>query len=148
MMTDVLAEILNRITSLEERLAILEERVSKKKPSGKPVGTVPHDEIFAMWNQTPNVKPAAKLTVLLRQRMTARWREHPSVDWFAALFTRVAQSRFLTGRAGVDFVATLEWTMRPQNAAKIEAGDYDDRDPVAQPYRNGLPSPIEEFLVR
>lgn len=148
MMTDVLAEILNRITSIEERLAILEERVSKKKPPGKPVGTVPHDEIFALWNQTPNVKPAAKLTVLLRQRITARWREHPTIDWFAALFTRVAQSRFLTGRTNCAFFATLGWVLRPQNAAKIEAGDYDDRDPVAQPSRNGRPSPIEEFLVQ
>lgn len=85
------------------------------------------DRIVEVWNMTPRLVPAKSVTGPILKRVKLRLAEHPEVEWWAALFTRVSASDFLTGRK-TDFAATLDWVLGPKNLAKIEAGNYDNRD--------------------
>ena len=85
------------------------------------------DRIVEVWNMTPRLVPAKSVTGPILKRVKLRLAEHPEVEWWDALFTRVSASDFLTGRK-TDFAATLDWVLGPKNLAKIEAGNYDNRD--------------------
>lgn len=145
MTLDVLQEILNRLTAIEQKVADLETKITKKPPKPKAATPPPYEDLFALWNKTPNIKPAQAMTTLIRQRMAARWNQHPTIDWFAELFTRVGQSRFLTGGT-CDFIATLDWVLRPQNADKIMAGNYDNQQIASRSNGHAGRSIFEEFL--
>lgn len=60
-------------------------------------------------------------------------REGDARDW-RALFERVAESRFLTGKK-TEFRASLTWCIGPKNIGKIDAGTY-DAGRAPQGYRN------------
>lgn len=57
----------------------------------------------------------------------ARWVEHPSLEFFARVFKKVATSDFLTGATKVPFVASFDWILKPANLTKILEGNYDNR---------------------
>lgn len=62
------------------------------------------------------------LKAILRQR----WREDPdrqNLEWWSDYFTYVKESPFLLGQK-TEFVADLEWIVRPKNMTKILNGRY------------------------
>jgi hypothetical protein len=77
-----------------------------------------------LWHAA-KLRPCQKLSGHVLQVLKARIREHPTVEWWQDLFTRVAASDFLGGRK-TDFVATLDWVCGPKNLSKILAGNYDN----------------------
>ena len=83
------------------------------------------DEIVELWNGC-GLSECKKLTVPLKKKLDMMIKHHPDKDWWVALFDRVQQSDFLAGRAK-DFSATLDWILGPKNFAKLEQGNYDNR---------------------
>ena len=112
-------------------------------------------EVVEIWNAFPGLVRAKSITGPIRKRIETRIREGHTDSWFAALFYRVSQSDFLSGRK-TDFAATLDWVLGPKNLAKIEAGNFDNREvppptPPSQPpqqkcvWSNG--GPCESYAI-
>jgi hypothetical protein len=83
------------------------------------------EQVMCLWN----LKSAAQCKKLggpIRVRVRNHLKQHPNEAWWIELFDRVQRSDFLSGRAK-DFIATLDWVLGPKNLAKIEAGNYDNR---------------------
>lgn len=97
-------------------------------------------QVVELWNATPGVRVARSVTGPIQTVIQRRIQEHGSLEWFDALFARVAQSDFLTGRK-TDFAASLDWVLGPKNLAKILAGNYDNREQV-----NGYEAMKEAFI--
>lgn len=66
-------------------------------------------------------------------KATAALRAHPDIDWWSGVFSRATASDFLRGvqpmSDGRTFVADFWWCL--DNAEKIAAGRYDNRERVA-----------------
>lgn len=113
----------------------------KAKPSGKPVTQKAETEralsaLQAVWNETttaplprwvemPKDRQAAALAALKR-RPLEQWRE---------VFRRIEASPFCRGHNDRGWVANVDWAMRPagqkpEPAARILEGGFDDRQPV------------------
>lgn len=65
---------------------------------------------------------------------------------FAALFRRVEDSDFLTGRSGNWNGCSFDWIMKPQNLIKILEGNYDNKAPAGKSSGSGLSFDINEFF--
>jgi len=96
------------------------------------------DQVQAMWNAYPQLKPLKALTGPIRQRITRQIILHPSGEWWQKYIQRIVASPFLTGdidgsQGRRPFHATLDWVLGPQNMAKILAGNYDPDPPQKSP---------------
>ncbi len=105
----------------------------------------PYDQIVALYHETlPTLPRVVKRTPSRDSHVRARFREilrdHAETPAEALLqfghyFRRVAESRFLTGRAppgpGRDkpFVADFDWLMHPHNFLKVIEGKYERTRP-------------------
>jgi hypothetical protein len=61
--------------------------------------------------------------------LRARWREHPTLEWWEEYFEHVAESDFLRGRSkpkngDMPFLASLEWLINPAHFANVIEGKY------------------------
>jgi len=101
------------------------------KPSPPPC---PHEKIVELYHQILPACPRVRIWNAARRRiLQARWREDPerqNPEWWRELFSYVADSEFLTGRAQATngrrtFIANLEWIIRPKNIVKIIEGNYE-----------------------
>jgi len=112
--------------------------------------TCPHEEILRLYHETCPTLPAVLQFTKTRQGyLRQRWREHPTVEFWARFWNRVAASDFLCARvAGRDgkppFLADFEWCVKPGNFAKIVEGRYDNRAARA---REG-PDPQDPLWVK
>lgn len=89
---------------------------------------LPSAEICRMWNEiVPNCPKVNTISGQREKMLRARWKEHPDVEWWQALFARIAGSGFLTGQNERGWVATFDWVLKPVNLDKILGGNYDDR---------------------
>lgn len=87
----------------------------------------PQVKIVELYHQILPELPQVKswpehLKAILRQR----WREDPdrqNLEWWSDYFTYVKESPFLLGQK-IEFVADLEWIVRPKNMSKILNGRY------------------------
>lgn len=74
-------------------------------------------------------QPQMPLGKTIEAAARARWKEHPTEEWWRDYFARVAAAPWLTGKkAGADgstFRATLAWLLGPKNLDKVLAGNYD-----------------------
>ena len=85
----------------------------------------PVSEIIGYWNNTTGQKnrTTAKRTKAAR----ARWKdEHFREHWEEAV-RRVAASRFCMGQNDRNWLASIDWFLRPDTVTKIMEGTYDDR---------------------
>lgn len=88
---------------------------------------VPFEKIRILWNDTAISFP--KLTGINGKRKTmlsARWKEHPDLDWWADLFDRLENSSFLRGKNDRGWKAKFDWILNPANLDKVLEGNYDD----------------------
>lgn len=103
---------------------------SPAHPSAELAYPCPHQAIVAAYHEALPMLPQVREWTAERQKLLrARWREKPerqTVQWWADFFAYVAESDFLTGRAG-DFAADLEWLIRPKNFVKVYEGRYENR---------------------
>lgn len=90
-----------------------------------PIPYCPIASIVGYWNEVlgQRVRDTNKRKTAIR----ARWRdEHFRANWAAAI-RKVSQSAFCMGQNDRDWVATLDWFLRPDTVTKIMEGTYDDR---------------------
>lgn len=103
-------------------------------PAGTPA--CPHDEIIALYHELLPMGAQVKTwTDTRRSHLRSRWREdakRQNLDYWRRLFSHVAASAFLTGRAsgrnGRPFSLSLDWLVKSENFAKVIEGRYHDKD--------------------
>jgi len=61
----------------------------------------------------------------------ARWKEHPSIEEFRAMFRKVQLSPFLNGYGKDGWKANFDWLMKEQSFQRVLEGVYDKRDKTA-----------------
>lgn len=113
--------------------------VSSKLP------TCPHLQILSLYSETLPTLPQPRIWEGAREKnLAARWRwvlsdlkakgkpceADDGLDFFRRLFGYVAESDFLTGRAG-DWSADLGWIVKAENFAKILQGNYENKEKAA-----------------
>lgn len=103
-------------------------RVDLELSSGQIQAAVPG--LVGAWNNIAGGQsPFVAVTVRSHPKATAALRAHPDIDWWAALFARVASSDFLRGLIamadGRAFIADFFWCLDKADA--IAAGRYDNR---------------------
>ena len=93
-----------------------EERKDKKK------------EIISLYNTICEGLPKAKYESETRNALIeARWKEHPSLEFFKSFFEKVKNSDFLMGKIN-SFHADLDWLMKPSNFVKVLEDKYANRE--------------------
>lgn len=119
------------------------EDLSSTKPKSACVDTpripnCPHQEIISIYHELcPMMRQVRTWTGERPKHLQARWREHPSLEWWKGYLAYCAESAFLTGKVN-GFCADLEWLIRPRNFQRIHEGKYHERRPI-QPTGNGTP---------
>ncbi len=87
--------------------------------------------LVGAWNNLCAIdgSPFKPVTVRSHPKATQALRAHPDIDWWAALFQRVAASNYLAGRVagrdGTPFIADFWWVL--DRCEPIAAGRYDNR---------------------
>ncbi len=89
----------------------------------------------ALWNELvrPPLKPVIVPVGDARKRLVrAAEARYPRATW-VDIVTRVNAAPCLTGQTGRDWVATFDWLLKAENAAKVLEGQYDDRRAATTP---------------
>lgn len=118
----------------EEKPSLDDELVSQDIRPKKPEGIIcPHNEIIELYHEILPMCPRVKNWTVARQKLLrARWREKPTrqnLEWWRGYFDYASKSKFLTGLVEAtngrpQFLATLEWLVRPSNLVKVVEGNY------------------------
>jgi hypothetical protein len=99
--------------------------ISSPKDSGTDV--CPHQKIIDKYHEIlPSLPMVKKWPDHLQKILRTRWKEdseRQSIEWWAKFFEYVKISPFLMGKKS-DFLADLEWLIRPRNFTKIANGRY------------------------
>lgn len=109
-----------------------------KEGKGREPEAAPPHPLQAIWNQNkaPEQPEWKETSRTRRKHADARWRERPSGEW-VAIVERLARSRFARGLVvssdGRTWVADADFLLKPDTAAKVLEGKYDDRGPVLAP---------------
>src|SRR5215831_12501391 len=67
-------------------------------PEGPPAPPLSPEELHAIWNAGPvqmGCAPSKRLTVTIRRNLERLIREHPDIEWWDDIFTRVMASPYL-----------------------------------------------------
>lgn len=95
-----------------------------------PLPDCPHQDIIdAYHNILPTCRRVRSWGSSRQSSLRARWKEHPALSWWEEYFQHVARSAFLTGKiepspGRSQFVANLEWLIKPTKMANILEGNY------------------------
>jgi uncharacterized protein YdaU (DUF1376 family) len=83
------------------------------------------------WNEdtTPPIARCRELTDRRRKQAMARLRERPLEEW-RPIFQRINASDFCRGQNDRGWIATFDWALQPDTAAKVLEGKYDNRTKV------------------
>jgi hypothetical protein len=118
-------------------------------PKSSSTGNVPYQKIVDLYHKYCPMLPKVRVLNKARMRyLRARWQEFPDLNFWEQFFKRVANSKFLTGRADygnrTPFVADFEWLIRPTNFIKVLEGRYDNRDGFQKEEENVLDKILAE----
>lgn len=91
----------------------------------------PQEKIKSLYHEIlcPPMPPVNEWSPELEKILRNMWRDNPdrwNLDWWEDYFKFVKLSDFLTGRVN-DFIADLEWIIRPRNRTKILNGRYHNK---------------------
>lgn len=109
------------------------------QPAADHLPDCPHQEIIDLYHRIlPTGRPVRIWTETRVAKLRARWREdkkRQSLAWWEKLFTYIAESDFLTGRAYTQgkrpFVIDLEWIVAPSHLVNIIEGKYHSQEEAA-----------------
>ena len=91
-----------------------------------PADPIPFEKIRILWNDTAlSYSKANGVNGNRKTLMTARWKEHPDLEWWAKYFARIEASPFLKGKNDRGWKASLDWVLNAANMDKILEGKYD-----------------------
>lgn len=88
------------------------------------------DQFNSVCRSLPKVQ---SITDKRKKAMRAADKHLDSIGGFHALFEKVEQSDFLTGRSGSWSGCGFDWILKPANMTKIMEGNYDNRESGNQP---------------
>jgi predicted RNA-binding Zn-ribbon protein involved in translation (DUF1610 family) len=97
--------------------------VEAEQPVFDEIPEPPYQEIVDLFNSTCKSYRKVQLTDELEELIYAAWKLHPDVSYFAKVFNKTENSRFLRNR-GAHSQFTLNWILR--NIEKVASGRYDD----------------------
>lgn len=104
-----------------------------------PCPSSPSKALFDLWNETAEGTPLPKIREFSKTRQTkssARLKER-SLDEWAAIFRRVADSPFLSGNNDRGWKADFDWIINNDgNAGKVLEGKYDRIGNISRPSDN------------
>jgi hypothetical protein len=84
----------------------------------------PHQKIINLYHKIlPSLPKVNVWNEEQKKILRARWREKSKLEWWKTYFEYIRGSPFLMGEK-TDFMADLEWIVRPKNMAKILNGRY------------------------
>ena len=90
-------------------------------------GTCPHEKILQLYHEILPELPKVRVWPETNQKiLRARWKEDPErqeLSWWQSYFEYVRGSPFLLGKEK-DWMANLEWLVRPRNMTKVLNGSY------------------------
>lgn len=118
----VLGEIL-------EQLKLLNENMKRKPRAPKENREMP--ELAMLWNARANPKlarvqamdPAGERF----RSVNARWKHRPDTSYWALVIDRISASSFCLGANASGWLANFDWLIRPDTAAKVLEGKFDNR---------------------
>jgi hypothetical protein len=129
----------NEKNEKKERQYVSEDRDVSCSPSGatparaKKRTPCPHVEIIAAYHELlPQLPVVQSFGLPAKKTLQARWNERPenqTVDFWRELFSSIAASDFLMGRAKDWQCPGLLWIIGPKNFAKILNGYYQNHGP-------------------
>ncbi len=112
---------------------------------------VPQQEIIDLYHRVLDMCPKVRVwNRTNQQRLRARWlesEEYRSLEWWEGFFGYVRDSPFLTGKK-TDFVATLEWLIRPTNFSKVLNGQYHRNGKNDNDYQEGFREWLKDYEQR
>lgn len=105
-----------------------QEKEQEQEQEGGPDGRL----LLSVWNSTVTTLPTAQAFSAGRLRHArARLAENPSLEYWANVFQRMDASDFLSGRKpsrdNPGWRADVDFALRPDTAAKVLEGKYDNR---------------------
>jgi len=103
-----------------------ENNFGKESMREKP--KIPFDEIIQIFNSVcSDLSKVEKITDSRKKAISARIKEY-SLETLGEVFKKVAESDYLSGRKnGVDWKATFDWVMNPNNFIKILEDNYKNK---------------------
>jgi len=120
----------------DNRQQTTDNRIPPNPPQGGDHNKIPFRSLLELFNATCTDLPKAREINEARKRhLRQRWREHPDLEWWRALFAQVQASDWLTGRdpKANGWRATLDWLIKPTNLLKVAEGNYDRKREAALP---------------
>ncbi len=100
-------------------------------PPSEPTDKI-SDRILNIWNDNCGTLPKAKGLNPSRKKLTAaKWKEHPTAEYWVDVVKRLAASNFCSGKNDRGWVATFDWFLKGDNHLKVIEGKYDNRTTAA-----------------
>lgn len=125
-----------KLSSCEEmRSSGTERRLKKKEPDkrSKQAAVCPFDQIMEQYNSICTDFPRINgISGARRQRLSALWKAHPSINEFSKAFGNVQRSSFLKSKRWADF----DWMIDRDKFNRIIEGRYDDEPSMSAPSAN------------
>ena len=91
-------------------------------------GRVPYEKICNLWNQICVSFPTLRgCEGKRKENVSARWKQHPDMEVFRAVFQNTEESNFLKGSNNRGWKASFDWVMLPSNFQKVLEGNYTNR---------------------
>jgi hypothetical protein len=115
---------------LSESLLKEEKPLSDSKDESDPPVSI--QEFVESWNeefaeQLPRV--TLPLSDKRKRKLQARLREHPAIEYWSIVFTKIGSSPFLLGSKGNGWRASFDWLINnSENCMKIVEGNYDAKN--------------------
>lgn len=133
---DTITNSLSRISDSLERLVELQQKEKKVRSSSGgrlALGAEELPKLITLWNCTVGQKkgmPQVVKWVVGGQRDRAlrqRLKEHPDMEWWRGVMTKIIASSFLTGENERGWRADVDWLLRSDTAVRVMEGRYDDK---------------------
>jgi hypothetical protein len=117
-----------------------QNRTEPKRTEGK--GTEPADALSRLWNEgtSADFPKVLELTDKRRKAAAARLAERTILEW-GQIISQIDRSDFCRGANDRAWRADFDWLLRPDTAAKVLEGKYDNRAPKAK----AQPTPVMDF---
>ena len=86
------------------------------------------DDLRLLWNDgtTDPLPQCRELSDARKRHAAARLKDRPFAEW-SAVISRIDRSDFCRGTNDRGWVATFDWMLKPDTAAKVLEGKYDNR---------------------
>ena len=91
----------------------------------------PYNEIVEIYNMNcPTLPKCRELTSSRKKAIKAVWEQHPQMEYYFDIFSRMGRSAFLNGKNDKGWKANFDFWLREDKRSKILEGFYDSQQPT------------------